>query len=110
LSLRANELFAGSRADGWVQVTSTTSGLTGFYLSGDFATTLEGSESAPALSTQVVPVIRDDQSTKTELVILNPGLVNSTVSVTLFNFRGEQVGVVPSQFIPPHGAVRLSSL
>ena len=108
ISMRAGELFAGSKLDGWVQVTSQTSGLTGFYFSGDFVTSLEGSDSAPALSSQVVPVIRDDQINKTELVILNPGTANTTVSVTLFNARGEQAGAVPSQVIPARGALRLS--
>src|SRR5262249_54006184 len=71
ISMRASELFAGSRADGWVQVTSTTSGLTGFYLYGDFATRLEGSDSVPGLNEQILPVIREDQLNKTELVIVN---------------------------------------
>jgi hypothetical protein len=107
ISMRANELFAGSRADGWVQVTSPTTGLTGFYLEGDFSSSLEGSDSAAALSTQIVPVIRDDTSNKTELDILNPGTAPGTVAVTLFNASGAQVGSIPSQVIPGHGALRL---
>src|SRR5262249_28209196 len=109
LSMRASDLFAGSKMDGWVQVTSPASGLTGFYFEGDFATTLEGSDSAPALSNQIVPVIRNDETNKTELVILNPGAATSTVAVTLFNAGGEQAGAVPSQVVPGHGALRLSS-
>src|SRR2546427_10542786 len=61
VSMRVSEFFATSKADGWIQATSATSGLTGFYLLGDFATTLEGSEPAGAFYIQVVPVIRDDQ-------------------------------------------------
>ncbi len=110
LSMRTNELFAASKADGWVQVTSSTTGLTGYYLSGDFATSLDGSDSAPALTNQIVPVIRDDQTNKTELVILNPGNASGTISVTLFNSSGGQAGIVGSQLIPGHGAIRLSSL
>src|SRR5207237_8565476 len=56
ISMRATELFATSKADGWVQATSATSGLTGFYLLGDFTTTLQGSEPAAPLVTQVVPI------------------------------------------------------
>src|SRR5438094_10044232 len=56
VSMLATDLFAGSKVDGWVQVTSPTSGLSGYYFSGDFTTTLEGSESASPLATQVVPV------------------------------------------------------
>src|SRR5262245_54193619 len=107
ISMRATDLFGGARMDGWVQVTSPASGLTGFYLEGDFAANLEGADSAPALSNQIVPVIRNDQTAKTDLVILNPGTLSSTVSVALFNLGGEQAGAVPSQVIPPHGALRL---
>jgi hypothetical protein len=109
ISMRASELFAGPRADnGWVQVTSPTSGLSGFYFSGDFAATLEGAESATPYSTQVVPVIRDDQANKTELIVLNPGTAASTVAVTLYNERGVQIGTVPAQLIAAHAALRLS--
>ena len=46
ISVRAGDLFAASNADGWVQVTSPTAGLAGFYLLGDFAAKFEGAESA----------------------------------------------------------------
>src|SRR5919197_1111832 len=35
LAMRANEVFAAANTDGWVQVTSATAGLAGFYLAGD---------------------------------------------------------------------------
>src|SRR5438105_5966669 len=44
ISMLASELFAASKIDGWIQVTSPTSGLAGCYFSGDFVTTLEGAE------------------------------------------------------------------
>jgi len=109
LSMRASDLFAGLRADGWVQVTSATAGITGFYLSGDFTTTLDGAESAVPLLDQVVPVIRDDATSKTELDIVNPGSTTSVVAVTLFNARGERAASVPSQAIPGHGVLRVST-
>jgi len=109
VSMLATDLFAGSKVDGWVQVTSPTSGLSGYYFSGDFTTTLEGSESASPLTTQVVPVIRDDQNTRTELVILNPGTSIGTVTVSLFNARGEQTGTTVSQTVAAHAAFRLST-
>src|SRR5262249_42133657 len=43
-----------------------------------------------------------------ELVIVNPGTANSTVSVTLFNASGDAVSTVPSQVIGAHAALRLS--
>lgn len=109
ISMRASDLFVGSRADGWVQVTSAASGLTGFYMSGDFTTSLEGSDSASPLANQIVPVIRDDSANKTELVIVNPGLASSSVTVTLFNARGDQVGAIPTQLLSGHAALRLAS-
>src|SRR3989441_1445751 len=107
VSMLASELFAASKIDGWVQVTSPTSGLAGYYFSGDFVTTLEGAESSIPLTTQVVPVIRDDATNKTELVIVNPGTTNSTVTVTLFNARGEQAGITISQTVTAHASLRL---
>src|SRR5499433_3561261 len=109
ISMRASEVFAAAKADGWVQVTSATAGLTGFYLSGDFASTLGGSDSAPALATQIVPVIRDDQTNKTELVIVNPGSSSGSASVSLYNALGQAVSSYPSQVIAAHAALRLSS-
>jgi hypothetical protein len=100
-------VFAASKIDGWIQVTSPTSGLAGYYFSGDFVTTLQGAESSVPLTAQVVPVIRDDASNKTELVIVNPGTANSTVTVTLFNARGEQAGITISQTVTAHASLRL---
>ncbi len=74
-----------------------------------FATSLEGSDSAPPLANQIVPVIRDDSANKTELVIVNPGLASSSVTVTLFNARGDQVGAIPAQLLSGHAALRLAS-
>src|SRR2546428_4254445 len=67
ISMLASDLFASSKIDGWVQVTSPTSNLSGSYFSGDFATMLGVAESSPPLGTQVIPVIRDDQTTQTEI-------------------------------------------
>src|SRR5207302_3264357 len=46
---------------------------------------------------------------KTELVILNPGTSSSTITVTLFNTRGEQTGTTVSQTVAAHAALRLST-
>ena len=107
ISMLASELFAAAKTDGWVQVTSSASTLQGYYFSGDFATTLGGAESAPALTSQVLPVIRNDQSNTTEIDILNPGTTTSTVTLTLFNPRGEQTGAVVSQTVAGHSALKL---
>src|SRR5262249_28292595 len=76
---------------------------------GDFATALEGSDSAHALSEQIVPIIREDQLNRTELVIVNPGSGPSSVTGRLYNASGELVGNIPSQIIQSHAALRLLS-
>src|SRR5690242_4498248 len=103
----SSEVFASSKADGWVQATSSSSGLGGYYFSGDFASTLPGAESAPALNSQVLPFIRTDQNTTTEVVILNPGTTSGTVTINLFNSHGEQAGATVSQTVAAHAAIRL---
>ena len=107
ISMLASELFASSKTDGWVQVTSSTSTLSGYYFSGDFVTTLGGAESAAALTSQIIPLVRNDQSNTTDIVILNPGAVTAAVTVTLFNPRGDQAGATVSQTVAPHAALRL---
>ena len=106
ISMLASDIFVASRVDGWVQATSATPGLTGYYLAGDFTSSLEGSAPLAAFTTQVIPVIRDDQTTRTDVIILNPGNGNSNVTVTFFNVRGEEAGTV-TRSLAPYGAVRL---
>src|SRR5437667_3532207 len=84
ISMLASELFAASKTDGWVQVTSSASTLSGYYLSGDFATALGGAESASALTSQVIPIVRNDQTTTTEIAVLNPGTTAATITLSLF--------------------------
>src|ERR1041384_3811509 len=103
----ASELFAASKTDGWVQVTSSASTLSGYYFSGDFATTLGGAESAAALTSQVIPLFRNDQTNTTEIVVLNPGTTTGTVTIPLFNSRGEQAGAPVTQTISAHAALSL---
>jgi hypothetical protein len=108
LSVRAGEIFASATSDGWVQVTSPTSGLSAVCFAGDYANELEASESAAALSTQVVPVVHDVQTTKTELVVMNPGGATASVTITLFNASGDEIGTVLSQVLDAHAALHVS--
>ncbi|MBI4472495.1 MAG: PPC domain-containing protein [Acidobacteria bacterium] len=108
ISLMASELFASSNMDGWVQATSSTSGLIGSYLSGNFTSTLEGAEASPALSAQLVPVVRQDQINRTDLIVINPGATNGNAVVTFFNPRGEEVGTI-TRNITSHAAAKLSA-
>ncbi len=73
IQVLASDLFGLQNAEGWVQATSLTSGLMGFYFTGDFNSTLDGSESLTPMSAQVLPLISEDQSAHTDLLIVNPG-------------------------------------
>src|SRR5262249_25954784 len=92
LQMMVRDLFVSPAAEGWVQATSTSSGLSGFYFTGDFSTTLDGSAPAPSLTAQVIPLIREESSTHTDLAIVNPGNTSANVTVTFYNLRGETVG------------------
>src|SRR5262245_31504308 len=46
LARLGSELFTGATSAGWVQAVSSAPGLTGFWLSGDFATYTDGAEAA----------------------------------------------------------------
>ncbi|PYS48516.1 MAG: hypothetical protein DMG13_25425 [Acidobacteria bacterium] len=109
ISMLATDIFAASKIDGWVQATSPASGLIGSYISGDFASKAEASEASPALTSQVIPIIpiiRNDQINKTDLLVLNPGTANSNVTITFFTSRGEEAGTV-TRSIASHAAVSL---
>jgi hypothetical protein len=109
ISVFARDLFAASAVDGWVQATSSTPGLTGAYLLGDFSKTLEGAAPATELSTQVVPLLRQDGNNDTTLVVVNPNpaaLGNSTVNIVFYGSGGQQVGIA-NVTIGPHAAQRL---
>jgi hypothetical protein len=106
ISMLATEIFAASKVEGWVQVTSATSGLIGSYVVGDFVFKVEASDTTAALTSQVIPIIREDQISKTELLVLNPGAGNSNITITFFSARGDEVGTV-TRSIAPHGALSL---
>jgi hypothetical protein len=108
LSMRATELFAGSKIDGWVQVTSPTSGLTGSYLLGDFSTKLEGSDSSRALTIQMIPYIRENQRSHTEIEIVNPGSTTTSGTVIVYNAAGAEVGSRPYN-LAGHAALRVAA-
>src|SRR5262245_4769039 len=107
LSMLASEVFGTAAADGWVQVTSPTTGLIGSFFAGDFISRLEGLSPLPAYATQVVTGLREDASNTTELHVLNPNAVGGTVTITFFNARGGEVGQTVRS-LTAHAALRLS--
>jgi hypothetical protein len=109
VSLLAADIFGAAAADGWVQATSPTPGLLGSYLTGDFATTLQGSPSEAALSTQVIPLIREDSLYDTQIVIVNPNSGSSAASVTvqLYGAAGQAPIGTTTLTIAPHAFQRI---
>jgi hypothetical protein len=109
ISMLARDLFAASAVDGWVQATSSSAGLTGSYLVGDFAQTLQGAAPATELSTQVVPLLRQDANNDTTLVVLNPYPTgNSSVTVSFYGPGGQQLATT-SVTLGPHAAQRIQA-
>jgi len=83
-----SELFAGVNG-AWIQVTSATTGLQGFWVGGNFTTAVEGAEAATARTEQYAPV-----AGPTVLGVFNPG--NSIVSVTIemYDANGAQLNFI----------------
>ncbi len=111
LSMSADEVFASSGFEGWVQVTSSVRGLRGFLFHGDFQTTLEGTRDVPAFSDQLVPLFAESSGRQTELHVVNPSSEVANLNVALFNDRGEIVGTIPDNLDPKAGiSISLSEL
>lgn len=99
ISKKPDEIFGAHRA-GWIQATSLTPGLEGFYFVGDFKNTLEGAEAASASGlTQVVPLLANGN-----ILITNPGGQSASVSIIFVDDKGAQSSV-PQATVPSHGQV-----
>lgn len=94
LSMMTDEFFAGGNIEGWVQATSSSSGLIGNYSVGDFSSTLEVSEGPVSMSSQWIPFLREDEVTDSSLVVINPGGSPAAATITFYNVRGEELGTV----------------
>ena len=100
----AGELFGGTVNPGWVQATSSTTGLQGFWLGGDYSTFMDGAEAAPSSPNLVLPLV----SAQSEIHVANTGADAVTV---LFEVYGDDGFLLPQsrefpQYIPPKGFFR----
>ena len=85
---------------GWVQATSTTSGLQGFWLNYDAGLTyLDGAAAAVSSAGQVIPLVAGS----TDINIANVAAVPATVSIELRGADGSQLATAVSQTIAGHG-------
>src|SRR3989442_218552 len=96
-----NEIFSTLGSGGWVQATSTTAGLQGFWLNYDGAVTyIDGAEAATAAVDQIVPLVAGS----TELNIANPGTASNSITIPLFGEDGE-LGTAVTQTNSGNGVV-----
>ena len=79
LAKLGSEFFPSASTSGWVQMTSPTNGLQGFWLGGDFTTFTDGAEAAPSATGLIFPLVALD----TEINIANTtsGQVTATISL-----------------------------
>src|SRR5262249_52763605 len=89
IAMKSAEIFGAGRRNGWIQATSATSGLQGFYFIGD---TRSGGVSAPPLSEQIIPFVRrDSSSTSANVEITNPGSQTVTGRLISYSARGDEI-------------------
>src|SRR5262249_39119073 len=67
LAVLGTQLFPSANQAGWVQATSSTGGLQGFWVGGDFATFTDGADAAAVSNDLVFPLATNN----TELNIAN---------------------------------------
>jgi hypothetical protein len=60
VKLTVPQIFASISARGWLQVTSPTTGLQGFWLGGDFVDRMDGAEASPVGQEFIFPLATAD--------------------------------------------------
>ena len=84
-----NELFATLGNGGWVQATSTVSGLRGFWLNYDSGLTyLDGAAAAATAVDEIIPLV----AATTEVNVANPNPGSQVVTLHLVNESGTDLG------------------
>ena len=93
LARQYSELFGSADFNGWVQATSASGGLTGFFLNANPALTdLDGALALSAGVKFVLPFAAEDATEKTELTVVNPGDESATATLTLYGSDGSVLG------------------
>ena len=102
LSKFASEVFPSAATGGWIQATSSTSGLRGFWLVGNLTTFGDAAEAAVASPEMVLPVITD----QTDVALLNPGSGDAAVLIRLYGANGQELAEPAVRVLPPKGSFR----
>jgi hypothetical protein len=98
----ASELFPTSAAAGWVQVSSASPGLQGFWFAGDLVTFADGADAAVSSNEIVLPLI----SPFSQIHIANTGSTEVTLLLELLGTDGFDLALPFPQRILPKGAFR----
>jgi hypothetical protein len=98
-----SDLFPGATVSGWVQVTSSTSNLRGFWLGGDWVNTTDGAEAASPASQLLLPLI----TTQSEIEIVNPTKSGQAILIRLYGAEGREITEPFIQFLPASGFYRV---
>jgi hypothetical protein len=96
-----SELFANSSVNGWVQVTSSVSGLKGFTIGGDFANNVDGTAGAEGASDQVFPLIGNT----TTIALANPTAATLTLTLSFLTAAGGEIPPALSLTLFPHASL-----
>jgi len=99
LARLGSEYFQNATATGWVQATSATTGLQGFWIGGDFSSYTDGADGAVAAADQVLPLVAG----RTEINIANPGNLTITVTIHLRRADGVESSAAVTRDIPSLG-------
>jgi hypothetical protein len=102
LAKNGAELFPGADAAGWVQATSSTSGLQGFWVGGDFTSFTDGAAAASSSDELVLPLV----SPQSEIHIANTGAEDVTVLIETYGDEGFELAIPYPQHIKPKGFFR----
>jgi hypothetical protein len=100
----ASQLFPPTLA-GWVQVTSDTAGLQGFWFAGDMVNFGDGAEAAPSGTELVLPMV----APSSEIDIANTGTTDVTIVMDLIGLDGLDQDLPFPQRIPAKGFFKASA-
>ena len=102
LARSSTEVFPSAAGSaGWVQVTSPTTGLQGFWINYDTALTqyLDGAASADAYAEQVIPLVAG----QTELNVANPNASAATPTIRVYGEAGTELASSVAPTIAANG-------
>jgi hypothetical protein len=91
-SKAAAELFNLPNFNGWVQATSSTSGLAGFFINSNPAgTDQDGAGAVEAASELMLPLVASDTDGVTEITLVNVNAEPAAMVLTLYSSRGTAI-------------------